>query len=104
MFLPSGLTAVPAALPAVKLAHGTCIFVHVVVSGTRNVGCTHVVAVPAQVPMGSPAFAGVDGSVSCICRVRVAVPLGLAPRTQNVTPLKPVALRHPLSQVPRPPP
>jgi hypothetical protein len=63
-----------------------------------------VVLVPVQVPTLSPAFAGVDDSVSFIDMVKVAVGLGLLPRTQKEIPVNAVALTHVLSQSPTPPP
>src|SRR5690349_9217675 len=104
MFLPSGMTAVPAAVPGVKDAHGASIFVHVFVTGKVKIGWTQVLSamVPAQVPTASPAFAAVDGSVSCIGTFSET--LGALPRTQNETPVNFVAFTQALSQMPIPPP
>src|SRR5262245_60356517 len=104
MLRPLGTTAVPAAPPCAKLVQGTSIFVQVVGTSKMKVGWAHALPVPVQVPIASPALAGVDGSDSCIERVRVDLPVGALPFTQNERPWNAVAFKHPLNQVPEPPP
>src|SRR3978361_791846 len=104
MFLPSGMTGVPAASPALKPVQGALTCVQASVTGNANVGWMHVLLVPEHVPGLSVAFAGASVVVSFIEIVSVPLGLGLLRRAQKLIPENAVALRHALSHSPMPPP